>query len=307
MATIIDPSTGQPQGTATVKYTAAGIANPLNRLVHVWFRGDDYKVTGTFTRFSHLRLKVVCTMLTVGCSVNNDWITKQIGDWNDGKWHDWVINSDETQSAQQPEKVLRNLWAFTGQAVDSTGAVTVPGYGARHGIRCDSADYFRFNPKACIFTDVIPHLQYRYNEGYDGVTAHINRAQNSPAQTYPNYGTEKKIPGKYLGDPNDLGLQRVAYDGPTWNLNAAEKTKACNRRPPYTGPNQLPPYDTETRQCDEYPFASTAQGAGKGDGNFSVQDVLSAENGRAGIGLRLYYVADRILYGDLDAFYVRAG
>ncbi|WP_254708364.1 NucA/NucB deoxyribonuclease domain-containing protein [Streptomyces lunaelactis] len=57
-------------------------------------------------------------------------------------------------------------------------------------------------------------------------------------------------------------------------------------------------------QCDEFPFASTKEGAGKGDGNFSVRYVPQPDNSTAGAGLSAWYGQDRILDGDPYGIYV---
>ncbi|EME51176.1 NucA/NucB deoxyribonuclease domain-containing protein [Amycolatopsis decaplanina] len=68
----------------------------------------------------------------------------------------------------------------------------------------------------------------------------------------------------------------MAYQGTDWKKNEAAKDIACATIPKPT------PKD----QCDEYPFATTLQRAGKGDGNFSVKYVDGSQNGSAGGILR---------------------
>ncbi|WP_253672194.1 NucA/NucB deoxyribonuclease domain-containing protein [Streptoalloteichus tenebrarius] len=302
-AAIINPGTGRPEGTFTLEYTAASFARPEDRAWHVWFRGDKASWDGSFTMFSEARLRVVCSTLTVGCSVDRGWETRSLWRWDDTSWMRWNLRSDENAATQQPEKMLRNLWVFNGQAADSLGHVTAPSESYAHGVRCDSATYFR-TAKACVFTDVIPHLNYIRGVGYDEVVDHIDTALNNPSQTYPFKGTPKKIPGKFTGNRADPGLQRVEHNGPIYKANERETTKACTRQPPYNVGNQLPSYNTSTRDCDEYPFKSTMQGSSQANGNFSVKDVESGQNRRAGGILTGYYDWDRILHGNLDEFYV---
>ncbi|CAM3687257.1 hypothetical protein KIPE111705_20580 [Kibdelosporangium persicum] len=297
---------GKIEGEFWVDYRAAAIGNPFVRKTHVFFRGDDYRTEGTFSGWSTLGLKYECRVLTVGCTADKGFVTKDIGDWDDGDWVDWTMDSDERQSSQEPERVLRHILGLTGQAIDDFGRPTVTGSGDITGFRCDSANYFP-SPLRCVFTDVIPRLNYNFGNGYDEVVHHIRKAQNQPAQTYPNYGTPKNIPGKWASDASQPPLTRVQYNGEDWKKNAAEKDRACDKQPPYTGPGQLPDFDKTTRQCDEYPFATTQQGAGKGDGNFSIQDVPKEQNGLAGNALQWYLEWDRILYKDLDNYWVKAG
>lgn len=150
---------------------------------------------------------------------------------------------------------------------------------------------------------MLPHLQYSISDPRVArVAQHIYAAQHIPDSTYP-LATGKKIPGMYTGDAAAPALHRTPYQGTVWKANSAEKTRACNRRPPYTttGP---PPPDDPTWQGDEYPFASTLEGAASPDWDFSVRYVPESDNTTAGTLLRQYYFSDRILY-DQDPFYVQ--
>ncbi|GLY77354.1 NucA/NucB deoxyribonuclease domain-containing protein [Actinoallomurus iriomotensis] len=54
--------------------------------------------------------------------------------------------------------------------------------------------------------------------------------------------------------------------------------------------------------CDEYPFASTYQGAARAHGNFSVMIVPDGDNRSSGSRLGNWYATDRVLDG--DPFYI---
>ncbi len=117
---------------------------------------------------------------------------------------------------------------------------------------------------------------------------HLYIAFNQPRSTYPllappgqPWPRDKKIPGKY--DPADQdapGLHRI-----TKKLHPDE-TKANKDR---TNPGE---------QCDEYPFASTLEGAGKASWDFSVKSVPAKDNRVAGGMPRECYVDDRMLAWD---------
>ncbi|WP_410583811.1 hypothetical protein [Amycolatopsis sp. lyj-108] len=285
---------GKEEGYFEVLYRAAAVANPLERKTHIFIHGDDYNTRGTFSAWSTMGVTFQCTVLTSGCSIDNETVVMDVGDWDDGDWVQWNMNSDENVATQQPEKVIRNFVAGSGFGVDDFGRSIDWGPGTRLGLRCDSAAYFT-TPRSCIFTDVTSRLNYIKGQGYDQVVDHIMLAQDHPEQTDPNRGTPKVIPGKWA-DLTKPGLNRVAYKGDVWKTNEAAKNIACATIPK---PNP-------TDQCDEYPFATTLQGAGKGDGNFSVKYVNGTQNGSAGGVLRWWYDRDRVLYGALDEFYVWA-
>ena len=183
-------------------------------------------------------------------------------------------------------------------------------------LRCDSADYFQQGsatyPKACVFSEVIPHLTYTLDSDIRSVAFHIFTAQHHPNLTYPllvPFGVpmprDKRIPGQYIaGDPDAPGLHRIT---PTlhpgeYKANGEHKDGACYKRGPHrdeyfdTG---LPvPPRTPDEQCDEYPFASTLEGAAHPYWDFSVKAVPQPDNSIAGARLANYYVDDRILAWD---------
>lgn len=112
----------------------------------------------------------------------------------------------------------------------------------------------------------MPHLQYWITNAdgtkspHRAVAEHIRQAQDDPNSTFPPKpdGSPKKIPGKYTGEVDDLTiLERIPPDSQQAGENERAKNAACA----HLG---RPPADENgvEYQCDEYPFASTWQGAG---------------------------------------------
>ncbi|MFF8932461.1 NucA/NucB deoxyribonuclease domain-containing protein [Streptomyces longwoodensis] len=155
-----------------------------------------------------------------------------------------------------------------------------------------------FYAQGAIFDRAIPTFFYdRAQADTAGVANHIYDALYSPETTY-SVKAGKVIPGS-VWDGTYLPLHRnwanydaAAAETARKNLNA--KNTACRG---LTRPS-------DSYQCDEYPFASTQEGAGKGDGNFSVRYVPGTENEQAGRELGSWYGADRILHNDLYGMYV---
>ncbi|OAR23735.1 hypothetical protein A8W25_14570 [Streptomyces sp. ERV7] len=133
-------------------------------------------------------------------------------------------------------------------------------------------------------------LTYRKSgDGVDEVAAHISKAQNVPDSTYPTMRNHaKQIPGKYLG--GEGALHRIPYYGTEWRANRAEKDRACERRGRYrlTGLPD-PAGGWQGKECDEYPFASTLEGANSAKCDFSVEAVTATQNSRAGAMLMNFY------------------
>ncbi|MEU0155358.1 PKD domain-containing protein [Micromonospora fulviviridis] len=113
----------------------------------------------------------------------------------------------------------------------------------------------------------------------------------------------KQVPGKFVDNRDAPGLHRITENVPSYpdgvtyySRNSYQKDQACQRGFPYYELG-LPAdkYNPPDQQCDEFPFASTREGAGVGDWNFSVLGVTAKVNGCAGRELQRYYKNDRIL------------
>lgn len=173
---------------------------------------------------------------------------------------------------------------------------------ATDGLRQDSAEYFWETPtnrmeSISVFDRTIPVMQYsRTSPSHGAVAKHIYLAQTNPNATDPVASGGKLIPGS---PTSGLQLHRL-YD--KWDAvattakkeNTAAKDKAC-------GP--IRPSDPTGLDCDEYPFASTWEGARSGINYFSVKYLDSTQNRSAGSQLGDWYTKDRILHK--DGFYVQ--
>ena len=181
--------------------------------------------------------------------------------------------------------------------------------------RCDSAKYFTGSPHACVQQDVIPHLQYK-NEDTGEIQAHIKKAQDSPDKTFPKTGDiHKLIPGKWTGDPSSPGLTRIptqitefgiTKENPQYTANHDRATAACDSTGEFAGKGLPERPNRPKYHCDEYPFASTNEGAASTSNDFSVESIIGTQNTKAGGQLGVFFDADRILYGE-DTFYVQVG
>jgi hypothetical protein len=178
-------------------------------------------------------------------------------------------------------------------------------------VRCDAANYNyyigtrAYSNGACLFTNVESWLAYQLSSGAHGeVAQHIYDAQYR-ADTHTKPGV---IGGIIAGSrESQLKLHRIA---PV----SAENTTARNRNTTIavaTCAQFWPPDYTEgrTKECDEYPFQSTWEGAGYNERNgggtafsYSARPVTARQNSSAGGTLNYYYVWDHIL--EKDGFYV---
>jgi hypothetical protein len=156
-------------------------------------------------------------------------------------------------------------------------------------VECDSAPYIRYGSatyaQGCIFSYVTPMFSYSLSDtAVDETARHIFDAFTSPGSTYPPK-TGKSIPGQY-GSATVLQRLYPAYDQTRYDANRSTSKAACVQ--------YFPGYSTQGKDCDEYPFASTFQGAALGNGNYSVRAVTSSDNQTAGSRLGVWYGFDRI-------------
>ncbi|SCG39991.1 PKD domain-containing protein [Micromonospora coxensis] len=282
-----------------------------NRGVTVFFRGDSlalWPANGYIRADAKLYQRIDCEGES-GCGTSDAYVMRPLSQWMN-TWHSWTIDSDRSRSTAA-DLVLRHKWSFEGYLVDSFN-VRLPGSESeKRTIRCDSATIFGSKRRgACIFDDVTPHLQYSVKDPkVDEVAEHIRCAQEAPyCATWPAKDTAKLIPGKFVeGQRNDLlALHRVRSaktNSPIADANRRVVRAACAKLPTHV-------YDTSKGQeCDEYPFASTKEGAAccdppAFDWDYSILGVSGADNNCAGQGLKAYYRSDRILYHQ-DGFFVR--
>ncbi|CAL9400119.1 DNRLRE domain-containing protein [Streptomyces sp. enrichment culture] len=196
---------------------------------------------------------------------------------------------------------------------------TIPGYsqlipseGEQGEVRFDSAAYNVRAKAGSVFPDATPALRYDRSdtsdpsapvEPYIGVAAvadHIGDALDDPSSTYPTK-SDKTLPGGSALNPMHrlvpgFGLNEQAR----YDANRSVVSSTCNNA---AVPGR--PTAGEQRDCDEFPFASSYQGAARyqyeGDAyrdDFSVRYIDSDENQEAGRRLGAWYDNDRILSHD---------
>lgn len=150
-------------------------------------------------------------------------------------------------------------------------------YGYEQGFRCDSATYLGKNG-ACVFDRLRGTFKLsRSDKDVNEAAKHIYDALRGASNIYPGKG--KAIPSILTRTTNTK----------TQTANTAKAKAACKKRWPKR---------PKGKDCDEYPFKSTKEGAAKGDGKFSVRYITSSDNQRAGTKIGQFFSADRILNGE---------
>lgn len=143
-------------------------------------------------------------------------------------------------------------------------------------VRCDNALPGAPRQVGCVTLAAVPVLSYSQTGPWPEVAKHIKDAQATG------------LPGKY-GTTNYL--TRLTDR----KKSQENRDKAC--------PSSLerPP----GKSCDEYPFASTWQGAKYGNGKFSRRMVNAKQNTDAGKALKGFYTYSRVLEGDRFLVWIR--
>ncbi len=256
-------------GTVTAIYDIAVTTDRKTRNVHIDFEIKSIKSTGTLTDTT-LSVQVPCA----GCKAG---AAKGRTDTLDGWGKNSVTTFDFTGDLGTGRDKVANH-AFNPRFVLGSRLV----YNAQGtSFRCDQAPYVTPKSSGCVFTQYIPRLPLSSTR-WPQVADHISYALNHPTGTVPAW-RGKTIPSR---------LHRIYYDQAQRKKNRDAAIATCNKEfPGYT--KQTPKQD-----CDEFPFATTAEGAAKGDLRYSARALNSGQNQLAGVDLNTFWLQNRVIDGD---------
>ncbi|MER7763810.1 NucA/NucB deoxyribonuclease domain-containing protein [Streptomyces sp. NPDC097619] len=157
---------------------------------------------------------------------------------------------------------------------------------------------------------VVPTLPYSSKAGAEERAAaqHLDDARLRPNTTKP-VNAAKSVPGFDLKRP----LHRLQHDAKRSKANRRAAIATCVK---HWGRDYVTSVPGVRRECDEYPFASTYEGAAqskyepaKPKDNFSARPIRDTDNGAGGTILKLFMDRNRILDGfsggdDVDAYII---
>ncbi|WP_242890835.1 hypothetical protein [Actinomadura litoris] len=232
-----------------------------------------------------------------------------------------IISSGKKPSKENGQQIVyADIEQKSTSLVPGHTTIGGPLAGPVTNVRFDSAWYILKNSTTgveslgSIFTKVNPFLTYSRNpnSGYKQVADHVHTALTRPQDTKPPF-TDKQIPGGSWGNPlhrlsqsvSDANKKRV-------DRNRYHSKKVCNTYFPGWDTAKDPRDGKSVAQCDEFPFASTYEGAARFLPEYDgprFQDMFSAlpvhrdDNGAAGGVLLRWYDWDRIL--EMDPYYVQ--
>lgn len=167
--------------------------------------------------------------------------------------------------------------------------------------RCDSAPYLvrQYSGsigEGCVFHTSNAVQTVSMSDRNNGVEAqHIYDAYFNPSRTKPTK-SNKVVPGALGRAPLTRTLPTGAGTRNARNHDAAVGVCRSVKKNYTDGGNS----------CDEFPYASTYQGAAVGDNNFSARAISSKQNSSAGGALSYFYATERIC-DHVDNFFVTVG
>lgn len=157
---------------------------------------------------------------------------------------------------------------------------------------CDSSAAIKIYTGGCISNSVRPVFVLDSNDAKVAESAyHWALAMYSPNATYPPSNAPKKIPGAI--DWGDKGcttrttgcLHRTTTESVIDDNRNKHAVPACRKyKPNYKKPDS----------CDEFPFASTLEGAANTTYDFSVQIIKLKDNCASGSRTKWFYLRHRI-------------
>ncbi|WP_406631945.1 hypothetical protein [Amycolatopsis sp. WGS_07] len=199
------------------------------------------------------------------CLVENQfWPTRIATERKPGEepWEGYVVGVSTKYQANQIGNGV--LGGETTLSNPKWANLQISNAGDAPNVRCDNVLWAQ-QPAGCAVSEVIPEMFYELNGPYPELARHIKRAQ---AKGLP--GVRGRKPPAPLTRAMD---EKVMED----NTKAA-----CPRGPRPPG-----------KDCDEYPFKSTWQGAAHGP--YDIEMINSTQNREGGVALDKFYGRNRVI------------
>lgn len=281
-----------------VSFRLTVIGNSMNGARTVFYNYTVDDIDMDFDSKGWIGSKVSVSIQCDGISETRDCLgddsptTRTLAQWKSNDDGSTLFDSDPPPITAGNKDQISFMDMWPRVTVDPPGNKYPPitNDGPKEKIRMDSADYlFVFNPKffpkeGAVFANVQPVFFYDMDKPYFSVMKeafqHHKDALTSPGSLIP--GVEGRPP---------LTRLYSKYDPVQSAANRKAKDAACSKLS-----------KPEGYECDEFPFASTYEGAGAGDGRFSVRYIPRAANNTHGRWLGAWYAYDRILHK--DPFYI---
>ena len=262
------------------RLTFFSVADRLSRKVTTTVMIDQVVLSGTGNNAS-MGTRVTCTGLA--CSWPSQDTMQFAFNWANGNYRSFTYSITNTGSggAGAELKKFATLSAAYKVASEANPTPLVNTWATNHKPRCDSAAYIT-GSGGCVFYIFIPVFTLSISgDGVPEAADHYRDAIEQPQSTIPSVAN-KSIPSLLHRTRNQSVI----------NANTAAALNTCNTDPAFQNVNKT------GKNCDEYPFASTAEGASTGPQHYSVRWINGSQNQLAGSKLASFYGFNRVLDGD---------
>jgi len=277
----------QTIATADFRFTVIGYTEIGQRSVNFGLKLDSWKLWGSIADMV-LTIGVTCRSDSAGysCTPGSSGATLTIGQWMVAPNRTYTFSGLAGSATGDEKRTFLSFdYHFKGGPLDHVIRA--------NWFRCDSATYVDYN-NGCVFHAVEEIFYFERDSANSQAADHIRDATLNPNITIPPPapGESKRIPGSiYTG--NTIG--RIRPGSPQIGANRNKAIATCKI---YWGPD----YAKGGDECDEFPFATTWEGAASPYNDFSVSAISGGHNRAGGIAVNRFYGVQRILGG--DTFYV---
>lgn len=287
--------------------------SPAARKVKYWMMLDDPQAFGKVDYTATLSFTGTCKSYTAGApcqAAPGNGRTDTVEGWIAAGYADWEYSSPEGSNTS-PDKIAFFDFDLLGTMSSpkiwpSSAPVIAPG---QAGFRCDSARYQKWpvgvQSYGCVFDGVRSIWTFKATADVAQTAKHVWTAQFKPNLTRPPSVKDKEIPGS-IQSGTPLSRLAGAAGTPEANSHKANRDKSIATCKTNFGAQYS---RNQTRDCDEYPMASTNQGAWTGSNDpavethhYSVRPLKSEDNQAAGRLLEEFYRTERVI--NTDEFFV---
>jgi len=307
-----DIENGQPKyvGSSFFLRTFIGIGQDADNTIRFGVRlAHWYDVGTTYKDQTRLSLRIGCLNVDPArqstCTTSPAATEKTVRQWElDGAAGTaWFVSTFTTTAVPADKYAAEKRGYFSFDLVSTLqGPWGVPDtdFSATEHIRCDEATYV--SGSSCVFSHVASTLSLYANDATHGESARFIRdAQVDITTTKPGL-SGKKVPGRWGEEP----LHRLYHLYDTENDIKGSHRKVRRTCQVYWGVGYTVNAEGESRQCDEYPFATTYENAARINESsalsFAVRPINALHNETAGQTYGRWLGYDHILDG--DPFYV---
>ncbi|MET8380072.1 NucA/NucB deoxyribonuclease domain-containing protein [Streptomyces microflavus] len=284
-----------------------------DRKFRFWALLDNPTIHGAPRMSDRMSLEGVCLDRSSGASCApgpNNGRTDSLASWMASGHVDWEFSVPESGLPSPHRKGLVDL-RIIANLLGGTSSELV--HRQESAVRCDSSTYMlepvNHQTYGCGFPYVTQTWTFKAAADVKETAKHVWTAQNRPEKTRPpsQYTAMKEIPGSVA---SISPLERLApkESAEHFTLHKSNRDRSIATCKKLYGAKYASHHGR--RDCDEYPMASTYQGATTGDGtvdkdsnrHFSVKAIGSEDNQAAGALLNRFYLDNRIL--NKDKFFV---